>query len=38
MKSNLEELFHAIENSKTYKEYIKMKNILDKDKEIKRLI
>ncbi len=38
MKSNLEELFHAIENSKTYKEYIKMKNILDKDKEIKKLI
>lgn len=38
MESNLEKLFNAIENSKAYQEYIKMKNILDKDQSIKELI
>lgn len=38
MESNLEKLFNAIENSKVYQEYIKMKNILDKDQSIKELI
>lgn len=38
MESNLEKLFNAIENSKVYQEYIKMKNILDKDQSIKKLI
>ena len=38
MESKLEELFNAIENSKTYKEYIKIRDILDKDSEIKKII
>ena len=38
MESNLEELFNAIENSKEYQEYLKMKDILSKDKEIKKII
>ena len=38
MNSSLEELFNAIENSKSYQEYLKMKDILNKDSEIKKLI
>ena len=38
VESKLEELFNAIENSKTYKEYIKIRDILDKDSEIKKII
>ena len=38
MESKLEELFKTIENSKTYKEYIKIRDILDKDSEIKKII
>ena len=37
MESKLEALFNSIENSKEYKEYLKIKNILDKDEEIKEL-
>lgn len=38
MNNSLEELFNTIENSKLYQEYKKMENILNKDKEIKKLI
>lgn len=38
INSSLEELFNTIENSTLYKEYLKMKDILSKDKEIKLLI
>ena len=38
INSSLEELFNTIENSTLYKEYLKMKDILSKDKEIKVLI
>ena len=38
MQNSLEELFNSIENSKLYKEYKKMENILNKDKEIKLII
>ena len=38
INSSLEELFNSIENSSLYKEYLKMKDILDKDSEIKKLI
>ena len=38
INNSLEELFNSIENSKLYKEYKKMENILNKDKEIKELI
>lgn len=38
MNSSLEELFNSIENSHLYKEYLKMKDILGKDKEIKEII
>lgn len=37
-KTSLEELFSSIENSKLYKEYQQMVNILNKDSEIKTLI
>ena len=37
INSSLEELFNSIENSSLYKEYIKMKDILNKDSEIKVL-
>ena len=36
--SSLEALFKAIENSDEYREYKKMALILDKDKEIKKII
>ena len=38
INSSLEELFNTIENSTLYKEYLKMKDILSKDNEIKLLI
>ena len=38
INSSLEELFNSIENSSLYKEYLKMKDILSKDSEIKELI
>ena len=38
INNSLEELFKAIENSNLYKEYLKMKDILSKDSEIKTLI
>ena len=38
VESKLEELFNAIESSKTYQEYLKIRDILDKDFEIKKLI
>ena len=38
INNSLEELFNTIENSKLYKEYKKMENILSKDSEIKKLI
>ena len=38
INNSLEELFNAIENSDLYKEYKKMNDILEKDKEIKQLI
>ncbi|MBQ8218982.1 MAG: YlbF family regulator [Bacilli bacterium] len=38
IESRIEELFYSIENSKVYQEYKKMKDILDKDSEIKELI
>lgn len=38
MENSLEVLFNSIENSSLYKEYLKMKDILDKDSEIKKLI
>lgn len=38
MNSSLEELFNSIENSSLYQEYLKMKDILSKDSEIKSLI
>ena len=38
IESSLEKLFYSIENSKVYQEYKKMKDILDKDSEIKELI
>ena len=38
INSSLEELFNSIENSKLYKEYKKMSDILSKDKEIRELI
>ena len=36
--NSLEELFKTIENSTLYKEYKDMEKILDKDKEIKKLL
>lgn len=38
IESKLEELFNSIENSKLYKEYRSIENILNKDEEIKKLI
>lgn len=38
INNSLEELFKTIENSNLYKEYLKMKDILSKDSEIKTLI
>ncbi len=38
MESKLEELFHSIEESKVYKEYLEIKNILNKDEDIKKII
>ena len=38
VESNLEKLFKSIEESNVYKEYIQMKEILNKDLEIKELI
>ena len=38
MNSNLEELYNEIENSKLYQDYLKMKDILNSDIEIKKLI
>ena len=38
IESKLEELFNSIENSKLYKEYRNIENILNKDEEIKKLI
>ena len=38
INNSLEELFNSIENSKLYKEYRNIENILSKDKEIKELI
>ncbi len=38
INNSLEELFNSIENSTLYKEYLKMKDILNKDSEIKELI
>ncbi len=38
INSSLEELFNAIENSDLYKEYKKMSLILEKDKEINKLL
>ena len=38
MNSSLEELFNSIENSSLYQEYLRMKDILRKDSEIKSLI
>ena len=38
INNSLEELFNTIENSTLYKEYLKMKDILSKDSEIKELI
>ena len=38
INSSLEELFNSIENSSLYQEYLKMKDILSKDSEIKELI
>ena len=36
--SSLEELFNSIENSKSYHDYLKVKDILEKDKNIKKTI
>ena len=38
IKDSLSELYKSIENSDVYKEYKKMEEILDKDKEIKKLL
>ena len=38
IENSLEELFNSIENSKLYKEYKKMSDILSKDKKIKKII
>lgn len=38
INNSLEELFNTIENSTLYKEYLKMRDILSKDSEIKALI
>ncbi len=38
INSSLEELFRSIENSKEYKEYKKMEDILNKDSEIKKIL
>ena len=38
INNSLEELFNTIENSPLYKEYLKMRDILSKDSEIKELI
>ena len=38
INSSLEELFNAIENSDLYKEYKKMSLILEKDKEINKIL
>ena len=38
INNSLEELFNSIENSKLYKDYRKIENILSKDKEINELI
>ena len=38
MESSLEKLFKSIENSKSYQEYLKMKDILSKDNNIKKII
>lgn len=38
VNNSLEELFNSIENSSLYQEYLKMRNILSKDKEINKII
>lgn len=38
INNSLEELFNSIENSNLYKEYLKMRDILSKDKEINKII
>lgn len=38
INSSLEDLFNTIENSSLYKEYKKMEDILNKDKNIKKLL
>ncbi len=38
INSSLEELFNSIENSDLYKEYLKMRDILSQDEEIKKII
>ncbi len=38
INNSIEELFNSIENSSLYQEYLKMKDILSKDSEIKELI
>lgn len=38
INNSLEELFNSIENSKLYKDYKKMEDILSKDSEIKDLL
>ena len=38
LESKLAELFKAIENYSTYQEYLKMRDILNQDEEIKELI
>ena len=38
IENSILELFESIENSSLYKEYKKMSNILDKDKNIKKII
>ena len=38
INSSLEDLFNTIENSSLYKEYRKMETILNKDKNIKKLL
>ena len=38
INNSLEELFNSIENSNLYKEYLKMRDILNQDKEINKII
>ena len=38
IENSISQLFNSIENSSLYKEYKKMSKILDKDKEIKKII